>query len=329
MLQTFLATLNPMLMLFICIAIGFVLRKTHILPENAGSVMAKLVTWVFAPALSFITLAKNCTVDTLATHAANILLSACGLVVAMTVGIALSFWFVREKSPDRGVYQYGLVFANNGYIGDPVIQSLFGDVMLSYYKLFTLPMNLVIYTWGISVLVPDGAEKKSVLKKLCNAPTIGTLAGVVAGLTGLGAILPDFLTNTLNTLKGCMGPTAMLVAGFTVAGYSIKDMLKDKKVYLATALRLVILPALIVSVIFGLKELANHLFSLNIGNTVLFLAFVAYAAPLGLNSVVFPEAYGGNPKTGAGMALISHTLFVITMPLLFAVMYALFSAPVI
>jgi predicted permease len=318
-----------MLMLFICITIGFILRKTHILPENAGSVMAKLVTWVFAPALSFITLAKNCTVETLSTHAANVLLSICALALAMAIGIALSFWFVREKSPDRGAYQYGLVFANNGYIGDPVIQSLFGDVMLSYYKLFTLPMSLVIYTWGISVLVPDGADKKSVLKKLCNAPTIATLAGVVAGLTGLCAILPDFLTNTLNTLKGCMGPTAMLVAGFTVAGYSITEMLKDKKVYLATALRLLILPALIVGFTFGLKELANHLFSLNIGNTVLFLAFVAYAAPLGLNSVVFPEAYGGNPKPGAGMALISHTLFVVTMPLLFAVMYALFGAPVL
>ena len=327
MLETFLATLNPMLMLFICITIGFILRKTHILPENAGSVMAKLVTWIFLPALSFITLAKNCTVETLGTHAANIVLSILGLSFSMAVGIALSYWFVREKSPERGVYQYGLVFANCGYIGDPVIQALFGDIMLSYYKLFTLPMSLVIYTWGISVLVPDGAEKKSVLKKLCNAPTIATLAGVVAGLTGLGAILPDFLVDTLNALKGCMGPTAMLVAGFTVAGYSIREMLKNKKVYIATALRLVVLPSLIVALTFGLKELANHLFALSIDNTVLFLAFVATAAPLGLNSVVFPEAYGGNPKTGAGMALISHTLFVVTMPLLFAVMFALFGAP--
>ena len=236
---------------------------------------------------------------------------------------------MKEKSPERGVYQYGLVFANNGYIGDPVIQSLFGDLMLSYYKLYTLPLSLVIYTWGISVLTPGSSEKKTAWKKLLNAPTIATFAGIVAGLTGLGKILPDFLTNTLNTLKGCMGPTAMLVAGFTVAGYSISEMLKNKKVYLATALRLVILPAIIVGVTFGLKELANHLFSLSIGNTVLFLAFVATAAPLGLNSVVFPEAYGGNPKTGAGMALISHTLFVITMPLLFALMYALFGAPTI
>ena len=328
MLSSFLATLDPMLMLFLCIAIGFVLRKTHILPENAGSVMAKLVTWVFTPALCFITLAKNCTVETLGTHLTNLLFSCCAIALVLPLAIALSFYFVKKKSLERGVYQYGLVFANHGYIGDPVVQALFGDVILSFYKIFTLPLNLLTYTWGISILLPkDHKEKQHPLRALLNAPTISMLLGVVAGLTGLGAILPDFLANTLNTLKGCMGPTAMLVAGFTVAGYNVREMLKDKRIYLATALRLVILPTLVVALLFALRLLAMHLFSLHIENTVLFLAFVAFATPLGLNTVVFPEAYGGNPKTGAAMALVSHTLFVITMPLLFAVMFTLFGTP--
>ena len=61
----------------------------------------------------------------------------------------------------------------------------------------------------------------------------------------------------------------------------------------------------------------------------LFLAFVATATPLGLNTVVFPEAYGGNPKTGASMAMISHTLCVITIPLLYSLMVLIFGEPVI
>lgn len=329
MLQTFLATLNPVLTLFICIVIGFTLRATGILPESAGKVMSKLVTWVFAPALSFITLAKNCTVDTLSTHGANVLLSAAVLLLAVTCSILLTRLFVRQRSPERGVYQYALAFANCGYIGDPMIQSVFGDVMLSYYKLYTLPLNLVIYTWGITVLVPDGAEKKPAWKKLLNAPTVATLLGIVAGLTGLGRILPTFLSSTLTSLSACMGPTAMMVAGFTVAGYSITEMLKNKKVYVATALRLTLLPALWVSLTFGLILLAEQLWAIQINRAVLFLCFVAYAAPLGLNTVVFPEAYGGDPRTGASMALVSHTLFVITMPLLFALMFALFGTPTI
>ena len=68
-------------------------------------------------------------------------------------------------------------------------------------------------------------------------------------------------------------------------------------------------------------------FGMQIGNDVLFLAFFATATPLGLNTVVFPEAYGGNPETGASMAMISHTLCVISIPLMYALMVAVFGVP--
>ena len=41
------------------------------------------------------------------------------------------------------------------------------------------------------------------------------------------------------------------------------------------------------------------------------------AMPLGLNTIVIPAAYGGDTSTGASCALISSTLAVITIPVLF------------
>ncbi len=324
MLNTFLATLNPMLTLFICIAAGYIANKTKILPENAGKVMAKLETWIFFPALSFSTMAKNCRPETLGTHAKNILLACFSVALALSISILLARFFVKEKSAERGVYLYALAFANSGYIGDPLVLALFGDVALSYYKLFCLPISITIYTWGISVLVPAGEDKKSVFKKLLNAPTVAMLLGIVAGVTGLGGILPAPITSALDSLKGCMGPVAMLLAGFTVARFDLKEMLRSKKVYAASILRLTVIPTVIIASLFGIKELLNLAFGMGIENSVLFLAFFALAAPLGLNTVVFPEAYGGDPKTGAGMTLISHTLCILTIPLLYAVMVALF-----
>ena len=72
---------------------------------------------------------------------------------------------------------------------------------------------------------------------------------------------------------------------------------------------------------------SNFVHDLNIGNDVLFLTFFATAPALGLNTVIFPEAYGGNPETGASMAMISHSLCVITIPLIYALMVALFGVP--
>ena len=334
MLETFLATLTPMLTLFTCIAVGFILGKTKILPSNAGKVMAKLETYVFCPALSFSTMSQFCTVSSLGNHATNILLSCGAVALALGIAIPLSRVFVRAKSPERGVFAYALAFANSGYIGDPVVQALFGDQMLSYYKLYCLPITILIYTWGISVLVPSGEKRDNPLKKILNAPTIAMLLGMAVGLSGLGHYIHDpilmdecgleFIKKALDALKSCMGPVAMLLAGFTIANYSVRGMLKKTKVYIATLLRLIVIPAIIVAFVFGLKEAANALFGLTIGNTVLFLCYFSVGAPLGLNTVVFPEAYGGNPETGASMTMISHTLCVLSIPLMYALMVTLF-----
>ena len=76
MLDTFLATLSPMLTLFLCMAVGYTANKTKILPENAGKTMAKMETWIFCPALSFMTMVRFCTVETIGEHFTNIVLSS-------------------------------------------------------------------------------------------------------------------------------------------------------------------------------------------------------------------------------------------------------------
>lgn len=326
MLQTFLYTLDPMLTLFFCIAIGFALRKADILPHDAGKVMAKLITWVFYPALSFTAMAKHCTVASLSTHATNIILSAFCVAAAMGIAFALAPLFVKEKGAERNIYTYALAFANSAYMGDPLVLALFGEEMLSYYKLYCLPITLTIYTWGIRALVPRSEKRENPFKKLLNPPMVAMLCGIVVGLTGLGAHLPDFAVSTLNSLKGCMGPVAMLLVGFTVASYPTRDMIGNRGVYVSSLLRLTAIPAAIIAVLFGLKTLANFAFGLEIDNTVLFLCFFAVATPFGMNTVVFPEAYGGNPKTGASMALVSHTLGVLSLPLLYALMTLIFGA---
>lgn len=332
MFEAFVATLSPMLSLFVFIAIGFTLKKTGILPDGSGKVLAKLETWVFFPALSFITMARNCTVDTISTHLINLIISIIGVFIAIGISIPLSRLFVKENSMERGVYKYALAFGNSGYVGDPLVNQMFGEQMLSYYKMYTIPVSTAIYTWGLGVMIPKD-KGNSGLKSLLNAPMISLFVGILFGLTGIFGYMPEMLRNTLystcDSLMSCVGPAAMLLAGITIANYDFKEMVKDKKVYIATFLRLIVLPSVIIAALFGIKELINIIFSLSIGNTVLFLCFFAVAAPLGLNTVVFPEAYGGSPKTGAAMAMISHTLCIVTIPLLYALMVLIFGEPAI
>ena len=59
MLTTFTAALSPMLVLFTCIIVGFVLAKLKLIPEESAMVLSKLEYYVFGPALTFNTLAEN------------------------------------------------------------------------------------------------------------------------------------------------------------------------------------------------------------------------------------------------------------------------------
>ncbi len=327
MLTVFIETLSPMLVLFAFMAVGFSAKKLNILPDGTASVLAKLETNIIFPALNFITMARNCTPDTISTHIVNIILASLMMLFAIALAILISLLLIKENSSERGVYKYALAFANSSYVGDPLILGMFGERMLSFYKMYTFPLTLGIYSFGLRCLIPKEKQKKNPFLELINPSIIALVLGIIFGLFGFARYLPDFAVSTLDGLKGCMGPLAMILAGFTVASYPLSEMFSDKKIYIATLLRLIVIPSVIVIALFGLKELLYILFSLNIGNGVLYLAFFATSAPLGLNTIIFPAAYGANPKVGAGMAMISHSLCVITIPLMYSLMSTFFGNP--
>jgi predicted permease len=199
-------------------------------------------------------------------------------------------------------------------MGNAIVPAVLGAAdpgILYKYLLFTLPLSVGIYSWGFYILVPHGEENGHPLKNLLNPGMISMAIGILLGLTNAKKVLPGFLITLIESCKVCMAPVAMILTGFIIGGYSVKGLLKDKKVYFATFLRLIVLPAIL---LFVLKLIGAS-------NLVMTLALFAFATPLGMNTVVFPAAYGGETKTGAAMAAISHTLCVITIPL----MYAIFS----
>ena len=85
-----------------------------------------------------------------------------------------------------------------------------------------------------------------------------------------------------------MSPLAMLLTGFVIGGYSLKTLASDKKVYLASVIRLIILPSVFMAVLLLLKT----------DKDIIRVALCATAMPLGLNTVVFPAAYGGDTTPG-------------------------------
>lgn len=305
-MDVFLATLSPMLVMFVCLLIGFVLRKKQLLPDNAGTVLSRLETHILGPSLTINTFRRYCTVQSLREQSVYTLTALCVLAVAMIIGIFLGRVFSNDGYR-RKIYQYALVFANYGFMGNAIVPAIMGEEMLYPYMLFTLPLNVCVYTWGVSSLIPRGEKRKRWWQQLINPMFGGLCIGAFLGLSGLNAHMPSFLSGTLNYLAACMAPIAMVLTGFVVGGYALRSLLTNRKIYIVTLLRLVVIPLVFLSVLYALG--ADRL-------TLLFTVF-AFATPMGLNTVVFPAAYGGDTTTGASMAMISHTFCIVTIPLLY------------
>lgn len=312
-MEVFLATLSPMLVLFIYLSIGFILNKTKIVPENSGTVMSKLENFVFVPALVISSFSKNCTVDSLKKDWQLVLYAVLGLTIAYCISLPLSSAFAKKGTYQKNIYKYALTFGNFGFMGNAVVPailgSVFGDSVLYYYLLFTLPLQIAVNTWGIYVLIPKENRTGSPLKNLLTPAFISIIIGMIIGLTGLGNKLPSFISEVLNNCGNCMGPVAMILTGFVVGGYSVKELLGDKKVYITTFLRLFVIPAFIIGI----------MILINASPMVVCFTTFAFATPLGMNTVVFPAAFGGETRTGASMAMISHSLSVITIPIVYSI----------
>ena len=308
MLETFNATLTPMLVMFTCILIGYVLNRKKLTPEQTPTVLSRLETYVLVPAVMINTFLRYCTPESLAEHSGLIVYS--GLAVVMAVGIAcvLCRLFTRDAY-QQTIYRYALTFGNFGFLGNAIVPVILGEEALYRYLLFCLPVYLVAYTWGVISMIPK-EKRGGIIKFFVNPTFISILIGGGLGLLRLGPKVPDFVMTTVGNLASCMGPVAMVLTGYVIGNYKIPDLLKKGRIYAATLLRLFILPALFVAV----------LVPLGAGREALMFVLFVFATPLGLNTVVYPAAYGADTSTGASMAMISHTLGVLTIPVMCALL---------
>lgn len=315
-MEIFNLTLKQMLMMFTLIAVGFLLRKKTDLPENSGSMMAKLEVFLFSPALSLFTQMTKCTVESFKKDAVLMLYGLVIVLVAIGISYPLSRCFVRnsqkssELSYQRNIYKYALTFGNYGFMGNFIILGIWGNEFLYKFSLFTFLVGILCNSWGLYILIPKDKNASLIenLKKgLLTPPIIALVIGTLFGLLDLTKYVPQFMIDAFENAGKCQGPVAMVLAGFVIGGYNFKELILNKKVYVITFLRLIVIP----SVMMILLKLIGT------SDEIMTLALVAFAVPIGLNVIVFPATYGGDTKTGASMALISHVLSVITIPLMY------------
>ncbi len=293
----------------IFIGLGWILGYFKLVPAKSSVLLSKLENLIFLPALMIGTFIANFTASTLQSVWKLFL----GSLVLEIIVIPIAFILTRVLSKDdfvRKIYLYGLCFSNFGFMGNAVVSALFPEIFMEYI-IFTLMLWIFINLWGIPVLLMDNGKgvisfgKR--MKSFLNPMMIGMFVGALIGISGIK--LPDFANSLITSAGNCMSPIAMLLTGITISEIKLGEILRKKSIYVITAIRLLAFPLAFI----GIAAL------LPLPNTFEFCAVCTLAMPLGLNTIVIPTAYGKDPGVAAGMALVSHVLSCITIPLIFLI----------
>ena len=308
-MSIFATTLNQIAFLFGFIVIGYILVKLKVLPENSAKVLSKLENTIFIPALVMGTFIKNFTIERIGAAWKLLAVSFIIVCIAIPFAILVSKLVTKDKYIQK-IYTYGLSFSNFGFMGNAVVKSLFPDIFFEYL-IFTLPLWILIYIWGVPrLLIADSGKKQTfreLLKSFVNPMFIAMLIGMVIGLLNID--LPKWTLSLINVSGDCMSPIAMILTGVVVSSISLKKTFTNVRIYIVSIIRLIIIPFLFIAVtsFFEISE-ATYI-----------CALCSLAMPLGLNTIVIPSALGKDTTVSAGMTVISHLLSCITIPLIFSI----------
>lgn len=307
MLEVFQLTMGKVGMLLIFIAIGYILRRHHDLPDDAGRVLSLLCTLLFSPAYSIYNLSRTFTMDVLAENTLIILYGTVFIAAAVGLSYLLSKPFGKSRM-ERNSLIYAFSIPNYGYFGYPVIEGVFGQSVLGKFMIFAIPWGLVTSSFGYALFV--GGKKVPIKKILLTPMFISLIIGIALGLTG--AKLPTFLDNALSSAGNCMSPCSMLLAGFMLGKFPLKDLLTGWRPYVYTLIRLIAIPLIF----------AGVLLLCGIRGQYLILPLLMAGLPLGLNLVVYPESQGYEKEASdnAKLCFVSYLLAVLVLPFTFAIL---------
>ena len=301
MINSILVVGSSVLTLFLMMAVGFVLGKVGILKKDALGQLSKALLSVVSPAIIIDTfLGESRTAETIR----GLLVAGAVLVVTYVLNMVLVQLIYRRAGDDKGVLRFATIYGNTGFMGVPLIQSVLGSTGMGPTVISLVVFGISTWTHG-NVLI-GGRKQLSVKKALLNPGVVGFVIAVI--LFALQIKLPAPVTKTIGYISSMNTPLAMVIIGAQMSAVRFGDVFRDKRLYLVSVLKLLVVPAVTMLVMLPLNL-----------DPVIFMAVTILAAcPMAGATSLFSQMNGKDPSLAARLVTLSTILCIITLPVMAA-----------
>ncbi len=291
-----------MVILFTIVVLGYALCKLGYMGDKFDQKLSSIVIDVTCPALILSSVMGAELPDR------SLILPLLGIgFLTYILLLVFGFWvprFVAKSRDEQGMIGFALMFANVGFIGYPIVSAIFGPKAVFYAALLNIPNTFFIFTAGV-MLVKGEHNMKSLSAKVLFSPAM-IAAFVAALMVAFGVRTPDIIARPVTMVGNITIPAALMVIGSSMARLPLKEIIGSPKVYVASLLRLVVVP---LSVYFlfrfcGVSDVINNI------NTVII------AMPVASYGTMFCLKYGRNPSLMTEMTFVTTLGSILTIPLI-------------
>lgn len=311
--------LNTVITLFFMLIVGFVAGKLNIVSSVASKNLSRLIITIGQPALIIYSLIRmEFTVDNM--KLGLLTLGFCFLFHGFLAVLAFFAFLWIKNFDERKISEFAALFGNVGFIGIPILESLFGPTGAFMGAFFMAGFNMMVWTWGIAVMGRKRPDIKLTPKKvILNYGVVPALIGIFLFIMKGICItyLPEMPLKLLSAvgtpIQMCLSymaslctPVSMLIIGALLASRTAKQIFGSLKIYYLSLIKLLAFPFLVC--------VATWLFGMS-DQWILFATTVA-AMPCATTVTMLAELYDISPGYSAQAVGTTSLLSLATMPLM-------------
>ena len=299
-MENLILSFNIILPLFLCIALGYFLRRIKLLSDETVQALNKLTFKVFLPVYLF-----NNVYSTNLSQAWNgklVLFSVLG-VVGLFLLLLLVIPLLEQDPKKRGVMIQGIFRSNFALFGLPLAISLCGEEKSGPTALLVALIVPVYNVLAVLALEIYRGGKPNILKILkgivTNPLIIASLIGVI--LNVLPFSLPESIVKACSDIGKVATPLSLVALG---GSFVISEVRKNLRPLLIVLLgKLIISPLLLVAiaVLLGFRD------------ETLVPVMIMFGAPIAVSSYPMAQQMDGDGELAGQLVVLSSALCILTI----------------
>ncbi len=290
--------LNQVIIMALLIITGVICFKAKIITAESTKSLSSLVLMVVNPIVIIISYQAPFEIKLVK----GLLLSLVFSLISTVIAIVLSHIFIRKKGEKLSLERFSAIYSNCGFMGIPLVNGVYGAEGVFYLTAFMTVFNILVWTHGV-FMMKESFKFKMILQAFKTPAVIATILGFILFMTKI--TIPDTLYKTLSFLGDMNTPLAMLAAGATIAQTNILKSLKNSRIYLVSAVKLLAVPT----------ATALIFFFLPVNSIVAGAVILASACPAAATGTLFAIRFKKDSFYASELFAVTTLLSIATLPL--------------